>query len=78
LVQALADIVVSIGTVMFRRSTCVEKGLGVTGGFRSEESHKGSRQASTAPHNVIPGLPSPLHVIQHVGQPQLWQPIQLW
>ncbi len=74
MVRALVD----TGRVMLRRSTCVEKGFGVTSGLSSEESHKGSRQASTAAHNVIPGLPRPLHVIQQVAQPQLWQPVQLW
>jgi len=69
---------VDIGIFMLRHYTCVEKGFGVTSGLSSEESHKGSRQASTAAHDVITGLPRPLHVIQHVGQPQLWQPVQLW
>ncbi|KAA6428836.1 MAG: hypothetical protein FRX49_01711 [Trebouxia sp. A1-2] len=55
-----------------RRSTCVEKGFGVTSRLSSEESHKGSGQASTAAHNVIPGLPRPLHVIKQLGQQGFW------
>ena len=47
-------------------------------GLSSEDSNKGCRQTSTAPHNVIPGLAPSLHVGQQMVQPQLWQAIQLW
>ena len=58
--------------------TLLKKGLGVTSGLSSEDSDKGCRQTSTAPHNVIPGLALPLHVGQQMVQPQLWQAVQLW
>lgn len=60
------------------RGTLVQQSLGVARGLSSEDSNKGCRQTSTAPHYVIPRLTPPLHVGQQTVQPQLWQAVQLW
>lgn len=47
----------------------------MTGGLSGEEGHEGGGQAGAAPHNVVPGLAGPPHVVQQVLQPQLWQAV---